>query len=85
MPAHANKMASLLANELSVVKEIKITRAVQANAVFAIVPERIIPLLQKEFFFYVWDESTFEVRWMTSWDTTESDIIAFVSLIKSLV
>ena len=83
--SHANKMAKLLANELQSVKGIQITQNVQANAVFAIIPKETIPLLLKEFFFYIWNEHTNEVRWMTSWDTTESDIIDFVKLIKSVI
>jgi len=33
----------------------------------------------------MWDEHRSEVRWMTSFDTQEEDIINFVALIKSLV
>lgn len=83
--SHANQMAKLLYRELSEIKGITITQEVQANGVFAIVPEEIIPTLQKEFFFYIWDESRSEVRWMTSWDTQEEDIMRFTSKIKSLL
>jgi threonine aldolase len=79
---HANRMAQLLAKEISGIKEIHITQPVQANGVFAIVPKSIIPVLQKEFFFYMWNEETNEVRWMTAWDTQEEDIRLFVELIK---
>lgn len=79
---HANNMAQLLAKEISGLKDIRITQKVQANGVFAIVPPEIIPELQNEFFFYMWNEFTNEVRWMTSWDTTEEDIYAFVALLK---
>jgi threonine aldolase len=80
---HANHMAQLLAKEIATIKEITITQPVQANGVFAIVPREIIPILQKEFFFYMWNEETNEVRWMTAWDTGESDIQQFVKLIRS--
>jgi threonine aldolase len=80
--SHANQMAQLLAKEVSGIPKIKVTQKVQINGVFAIVPPAIIPELQKEYFFYEWDEETSEVRWMTSWDTTEEDIQGFVSLLK---
>ena len=83
--SHSNKMAKLLYKELQGIKGITITQEVQANGVFAIVPEEIIPTLQKEFFFYIWDEHRSEVRWMTSWDTREEDIMQFTSKIKSLL
>ena len=82
---HANQMARVLARELVKVPQIKITQQVQSNGVFAIVPRKYVPLLQKRYFFYVWNEEASEVRFMTSFDTTEADISAFVSLIKKTV
>jgi threonine aldolase len=82
---HANRMASLLAQALRKVPRIEITQPVMANGVFAIVPPKYIPLLQREYFFYVWNEQTSEVRFMTSFDTAEDDIADFVSLVKKTV
>jgi len=79
---NSNKMAKLLEKELSHIKEIKIAYPVESNAVFAILPKRIISELQKKSFFYVWDESTSIVRWMASFDTKEEDIHNFVKIIK---
>jgi threonine aldolase len=81
---HANHMAKLLASEVAKIKEITITQEVHANGVFAIVPKEMIPELQKEFFFYTWNEETNEVRWMTSWDTQEADVISFALLLKKM-
>jgi threonine aldolase len=82
---HANKMAKLLETEVAKIPEIKITQPVKANGVFAIVPRNIITPLQNQFFFYIWNETTSEVRWMTSFDTTEEEIHEFVKLIKTLI
>lgn len=82
---HANKMAKLLADKISKIPQIRITQKVESNGVFAIVPPQIIPELQKEFFFYMWDEHNSEVRWMTSFDTTKEDVEQFVELITKLV
>ncbi len=82
---HANKMAGLLAEKLSTIPEIEITQKVEANGVFCIVPDYLIEPLQKEFFFYVWDESRNEVRWMTSFDTTIEDVESFVKAIKIIL
>ena len=79
---HANKMARILADEVKGIHGITITQKVESNGVFATIPKEIIPLLQKEFFFYVWNESMAEVRWMTSFDTTREDITRFVSFLK---
>ncbi|HLD02346.1 MAG TPA: low specificity L-threonine aldolase [Candidatus Nanoarchaeia archaeon] len=82
---HANKMAQLLANEVKKISSIRMTQPVQANGVFASIPRQHIPMLQKKYFFYVWNETTSEVRWMTSFDTTEEDIHAFVALLKKIM
>ncbi|MCK7534631.1 MAG: hypothetical protein MZV63_28325 [Marinilabiliales bacterium] len=82
---HSNKMAQLLASKIKEIPQIKITQKVEANGVFAIVPAEIVPELQKEYFFYEWDEVRSEVRWMASFDTTEEDILNFVELIKKLL
>ncbi len=81
----ANKMAQLLKEKLQEVKGVIITQEVQSNGVFAIVPDHIIEPLQKEYFFYIWDESKSEVRWMTSFDTTEEDVEGFVNAIKEYI
>jgi threonine aldolase len=82
---HANQMALLLAQELRNIPRISITQPVQANGVFAIVPKKYIARLQKEYFFYVWNEESSEVRLMTSFDTTEDDISDFVGLVKRVL
>ncbi|HDR68663.1 MAG TPA: low specificity L-threonine aldolase [Bacteroidaceae bacterium] len=83
--AHANNMARLLYNSVREIKGIEITQPVESNAVFAKIPGEVIPELQKEYFFYVWNEDTSEVRWMCSFDTTEDDINGFVNLLREKV
>jgi threonine aldolase len=85
MASHANKMAQLLAAQISLFPEVKITRSVDANAVFAIIPEKAIKPLQKLYPFYIWDENTMELRWMCSFDTTSEDIMNFVSALKHII
>jgi threonine aldolase len=83
--SHANLMAKMLEAEVMKIDGIRITQPVQSNAVFAILPKEIIPVLQEAFFFYVWNEVTGEVRWMCSYDTTEEDVINFTSLIREVM
>jgi threonine aldolase len=83
--AHSNRMATLLARELEPLREIQLTQKVEANGVFAIVPPQIIEPLQQKYFFYMWDESRNEVRWMCSFDTTEEEIRGFVDEVKRLL
>src|SRR4030095_13835199 len=82
---HANRVAKLLASELRKIKQVEITQRVEANGVFAIVPKKYVPQLQKKYFFYIWNEEISEVRFMTSFDTTEDDIREFVALVRKIV
>jgi threonine aldolase len=82
---HANRMAQLLAQQLAKVPQITLTQKVEANGVFALVPKRFVPLLQKKYFFYVWNEETSEVRFMTSFDTTEEDISKFIAHVRKTI
>ena len=68
---------------LTDVPGLTITRPVQTNAVFAIAAaRRRSPSLQRQYPFYVWDESAGEVRWMCSWDTTEEDVDGFAAAVR---
>jgi len=83
--AHTNRMARILASELEQIPQIKITQPVEANGVFAEIPAKFVPTLQKKYFFYVWNEETSECRFMASFDTTEDDIRDFVALVRKTV
>ncbi|GII75928.1 threonine aldolase [Sphaerisporangium rufum] len=74
---HANAMAARLAAAVRQVPGVTLTREPQANAVFAVLPAGTADRLRKRYRFYTWDETTGEVRWMTSFDTTEEDVDAF--------
>ena len=84
-PEHANRMARLLAGELAKLSQIKITQPVEANGVFAVIPKKYIPALQKKYFFYVWNEEISEVRLMASFDTSEDDVRDFVKFVRKTV
>lgn len=82
--ANANAMAARLAAGVATVPGVRISRPVEANAVFAVPPAEVIAPLQARYPFYVWDEATGEVRWMTSFATTESDVDGFVAALGEL-
>lgn len=81
---HANKMARLLADMVRDVPGVKIAWPVEANGVFARLPKPVIPELQEQFFFYVWDEEQGIVRWMCSFDTEENHVRAFADAVRSM-
>jgi threonine aldolase len=76
-------MAALLAERVAGVGGVRISRPVQANAVFATLPPELADVVREQFPFYTWDASTGEVRWMCSWDTTEDDVQQFAAALES--
>lgn len=81
--SHANAMARRLADALAGAPGVTITRPVQVNAVFATLAPARVAALQERFHFYVWNEALSEVRWMTSFDTTEEQVDAFAAAIRA--
>ena len=82
---HANAMARLLEKEMGSLPGVRITQKVQANGVFAVLPTHATEKLRAETFFYVWNPDTGEVRWLTSWDTSEQDIHAFANSARRIL
>ena len=81
---HANEMARRLADGVRDVPGVDIRYPVQSDAVFAWVDPRYLTDLQREWYFYVWDEQASVVRWMTAFDTTEADVDQFVASIRNV-
>jgi threonine aldolase len=76
---HANTMAARLEAAVRDVEGVEVQRPVEANSVFAILPADVTKRLQGRYPFYVWDEHSGEVRWMTSFDTTAADVDGFAA------
>lgn len=83
--SHSNAMAQRLLAGVRNIPGVTITRPVRANAIFATMDRAAIARVQEKFFFYYFNEALPEIRWMTHWATTESDIDAFVAAVKSAV
>lgn len=79
---HSCSMAEKLYQGLKEISCCEITQPRQSNAVFVKIPKELIKKLKDQYFFYVWDEKTFECRLMTSWDTQSSEIEGFLRLFK---
>jgi threonine aldolase len=83
--SHSNRMAQALAAQLGGIRGVTLTQQVQANEVFATLPKEIIPKLQQQWPFHVWNEATSEARLITSFDTAEADVTDFAQLVRELV
>jgi len=81
----ANAMARRLADGVRDVPGVRIVHPVQANSIFAVIPEPAVGPLQEEFHFYRGFQTATDCRWMCSWDTTVEDVDRFVAAIAKVV
>jgi threonine aldolase len=70
----ANRQAGKLAAILRQYPQIRFTQKVESNQLFLIMPAEAAKRLMEKYFFYYWNEAISEVRFVTSWDTTDEDI-----------
>ena len=82
---HANEMARRLGDAVAAVPGVEIAYPVEANAVFAALPQAAIERLHERYHFYVWDEDAGVVRLMCSWQTTPDDVDALAAAVRDAV
>jgi threonine aldolase len=83
--AHANAMAARLRSALERrdLPGLRFSQATEANAVFVVLPPGVADGLRERFRFHDWNPTTREVRWMTSFDTTETDVDELVEAVTA--
>lgn len=80
--SQANAMARRLYSAVSGINSLEID-APEVNSMYPVLPRDVKKKLQNWSFFWDWDESRSQVRWMTSWDTTDADVDAFAAGIRA--
>jgi threonine aldolase len=63
---------------------VQVAFPVEANAVFARIPVELVEPLQRETFFWPWDERQGLVRWMCAFDSEPGDVDRFVATLKAV-
>lgn len=81
---HANQMAKCLEVRLQESTPFRPLYPVEANALFIELAPCILQEIRKEYFFWIWDQSRSIARLMTSWDTSQEYIRAFVQRLALL-
>ena len=80
--AHANAMARKLYEGLQTLPDVQFTQKMESNQLFLTMPRPVIDRLMKSYFFYFWNEAENEIRFVTSFDTTEEDIQSLLQAVK---
>lgn len=82
--AHANAMATMLHGLASDIPGVNTGGPPAVNSIYPTLPARAIAPLQQWSFFWDWDATRSQVRWMTAWDTTDDDVVAFANGVRQI-
>jgi threonine aldolase len=82
---HANDMAARLYDAVADVPGVVLDERPSVNSLFPTLPEAAIEPLREWSPFYDWDPAERQVRWMTSFDTTEEDVDRFAAGVRAAV
>jgi threonine aldolase len=81
--AQANAMAGRLYERVHDVAGVELGAPPAVNSLFPRLPKDAIERLRAWSFFYDWDPAAQQVRWMTSFDTTEDDVERFAAGVRA--
>ncbi len=82
---HSNEMAMRLYEVTRDIPGVQYDYAPQVNSLFPMIPREVIAPLADWCFFWDWDISRNQVRWMTSWDTTQDDVDRLAAGVRHLL
>ncbi len=77
LAAHANAMATELHRHTQHLQGVELDHPPAINSLFPRLAPEAIATLREWCFFWDWDTSVHQVRWMTAWDTTRDDVETF--------
>jgi threonine aldolase len=85
LATHANEMAALLHHRTTAIDAVELGAPPRVNSLFPRLPAAAIEPLRDWCFFWDWDVSSHQVRWMTAWDTTADDVEVFAEGVAKIL
>ena len=80
---HTNAMTARLYEQIRALPGLVLDAAPEVNSLFPHLPKEAIEPLRAWSPFYDWEPATQQVRWMTSFDTTEEDVDRFAAGVRT--
>jgi threonine aldolase len=71
---HANQKAQEISSVIESIEGLTLSFKVETNQIFFTAPAAWIPLIQEKVFSYLWDSEKNEVRFISSWNTSDEDV-----------
>lgn len=84
LAGQSNAMATELHVRTADIPGVDVGAPPQVNSLFPVLPAEMVEPLRDWCFFWDWDVSRGQVRWMTSWDTTLDDVETFAAGVRAL-
>ena len=85
LATNSNAMATLLYEHTRDIDGVQYDAPPAVNNLFPCLPHEVIEPLRDWCFFWDWDVTRDQVRWMTAWDTTEADVEQFAAGVRRLL
>jgi threonine aldolase len=85
LATHSNAMATLLYEHTRDIAGVQYDAPPAVNSLFPCLPHEAIEPLRDWCFFWDWDVTRDQVRWMTAWDTTATDVEQFAAGVRHLL
>ncbi len=82
---HSNRMAAELHERTSPIGGIRFDAPPVVNSAFPLLPPAAIEPLREWCFFWDWDPTRHQVRWMTAWDTSLEDVARFAAGVGAIL
>lgn len=84
LATHANQKAQEIAAIIKAIPHLSLSYPVETNQIFFTAPTAWIPLIQEKIFCYLWDQEKNEIRFITSWNTSEQDVQNVLTILTKL-
>jgi len=82
LAAHANQKAHAIAKIIETMPSLSLSYPVDTNQLFFTAPPAAIPLIQEHILCHVWNKDKGELRFITSWNTSDDDVKSVESVFK---
>jgi threonine aldolase len=82
---HSNNMATMLYERTHDIPGVHFDAPPAVNSLFPCLPHDAIEPLREWCFFWDWDVTRDQVRWMTAWDTSAADVEQFAAGVRCLL
>lgn len=84
LASQANSQAQKIARIIKAIPHLSLSCQVETNQIFFTAPPSWLPLILEELFCYLWNQERNEIRFITSWNTSDQDVETVESVLTKI-